>query len=57
MKYKVVFVEDVCYRQFSGEIEANTEEEAIQKGKDIFTKENPDLRAHYKLLWCSKIIR
>lgn len=55
MKYKVVFVESIGYRQFSGIVEANTKENAIQKGKEIFLKENPIYSAKCKLLWCHKV--
>lgn len=55
MKYKVTIAEGIGYRQFVGFVEAETEKEARQKGREEFEKEKPLCSAKYKIIMVSKV--
>ena len=53
-KYKISVVECITYKQFSGEIDAKDETDAINKGKELFLSEYP-YSGNIRLLFCSKL--
>lgn len=54
-KYKISVVECITYKQFSGEIDAKNEADAINKGKELFLSEYPYYSGNIRLLFCSKL--
>ena len=53
--YKITIAENLSHLQFVGFVEANTKEEAIEKGKKEFITEKPIYSAHFKITMCHKI--
>ena len=54
-KYKISVVECITYKQFSGEIDAKDEADAINKGKELFLSEYPYYSGNIRLLFCIKL--
>lgn len=53
--YKITIAENITHRQFVGFVEAETETEAKEKGKNEFITEKPLYSAHFKITMCHKV--
>ena len=56
MKYKITIAEAKTYKQFVGEIDADSEQQAKEKAMQVFKQEYPQYKYHCKVIMCSRVL-
>lgn len=56
MKYRVTIAESLYYKQFVGEIEAESEVQAKEKAMQIFKQEYAQYMYHCRVIMCIPIL-